>query len=705
MKTGTGTGVLSAIDGNRLELGRGQPVSGGATYRCWRRLREADGIEWLILDQTDASTNRIEPAMLEELDAVLAELERDRPPGLVLRSAKPNGFVAGADIAQFRGVGDAGAMAAVLGRGHAVFDRLAALPIPNVAVIHGFCLGGGLELALACRRRIARANASLGFPEVQLGLHPGLGGTARLTRLIDPLDAMSMMLTGRPKNARAALRAGLVDAVTEERHVAAAVRAAISGALKPRRSWFKTAAFNTLPVRRLAGNRMRAEAQKRARPEHYPAPGALIDLWEKHGGGEGALKAAEIPSFSHLLVGETAQNLIRIFFLRQAMGKADKSAHPIRHVHVIGAGAMGGDIAAWCAYKGLRVTLADMSLKALGGAMKRAGDLFAYHYRDRHDRAKLRDAFDRLIPDPKGAGVGAADLIIEAVPENLDLKRKIFAGLEPKMKPGAILATNTSSIRIEDLRQGLQHPERLVGIHFFNPVSRMPLIEVVSHDQAAPEALASARAFAARIDRVAAPVKSAPGFLVNRTLMPYLLEALLMIDEKTAPETIDQAAERFGMPMGPIELADHVGLDICLDVARVLSQGLSEPLPKAPDWLEAKVKQGELGRKSGKGIYDYKNGKPQKKPGQPAPDAEMTDRLILPLLNACAACLREGVVADEDTVDGALVFGAGFAPFRGGPLRYARKRGIAEVTAALERLAEKHGARFKPDPFWQKLGA
>ncbi|HTC17839.1 MAG TPA: 3-hydroxyacyl-CoA dehydrogenase NAD-binding domain-containing protein [Stellaceae bacterium] len=508
----TGSHVLAAIKGDRLELGHGQPVAGTAGYRCWRRLREADGIEWLILDQTDASTNRIEPAMLEELDAVLAEIERDRPPGLVIRSAKRNGFVAGADIAQFRGVGDAGAMASVLGRGHAVFDRLAALPVPAVAVVHGFCLGGGLELALACQRRIALPDASLGFPEVQLGLHPGLGGTARLTRLIDPLDAMSMMLTGRPKNARAALRAGLVDALTEERHVAAAVRAAISGALKPRRPWFKTAAFITLPVRRLAGSRMRAAAQKRARPEHYPAPAALIDLWEKHGGGESALKAAEIPSFSNLLVGETAQNLIRIFFLRQAMGKADKSAHAVRHVHVIGAGAMGGDIAAWCAYKGLRVTLADMSLKALGGAMKRAGDLFAYHYRDRHDRAKLRDAFDRLIPDPKGVGVGGADLIIEAVPENLDLKRKIFAGLEPKMKPGAILATNTSSIRIEDLRQGLQHPERLVGIHFFNPVSRMPLIEVVSHDQAAPEALASARAFAARIDRVAAPVKSAPGF-------------------------------------------------------------------------------------------------------------------------------------------------------------------------------------------------
>ncbi|MGH6976041.1 MAG: 3-hydroxyacyl-CoA dehydrogenase NAD-binding domain-containing protein, partial [Stellaceae bacterium] len=417
------------------------------------------------------------------------------------------------------------------------------------------------------------------------------------------------------------------------------------------------------------------------------------------------LKAAEPPSFAKLLVGDTAQNLVRVFFLRQAMSKAGKTAAAIAHVHVIGAGAMGGDIAAWCAYKGLRVTLADMSLKALGGAMKRADELFRFHFRDRHDRAKIRDAFDRLIPDPKGLGVERADLVIEAVPENLDLKRKIFAGIEPRMKPTALLATNTSSIKIEDLCQGLKRPERLVGIHFFNPVARMPLVEVVSHDRAAPEALAAACAFVAAIDRVPAAVKSAPGFLVNRTLMPYLLEALLVLDEGVAAETIDRAAEAFGMPMGPIELADYVGLDICLDVAKVLAQGLAEPMPKAPDWLDAKVKKGELGRKAGKGIYDYVNGKPQKRRGQPAPDAALADRMILPLLNACVACLREGVTADEDTVDGALVFGAGFAPFRGGPMRYARRRGIAEVVAALDRLAAQHGERFRPDPGWKSLGA
>lgn len=704
MKTGTGSSVMMAIASDRLELGAGHEVVRMTATQCWRHLREADGIDWLILDQTDASTNRIEPIMLEELDRLLAEAETNRPKGLVIRSAKRNGFIAGADIAQFRGVRDAAELTAVLRRGHAVFDRLAALRIPTVAVVHGFCLGGGLELALACRHRIAVPNASLGFPEIQLGLHPGLGGTARLTRLIDPLDAMTMMLTGRPKNARAALRAGLVDAVVDERHVMAAVRAALSGAMKSRGWRWRPALLNLSPVRRFAGPRMRAAANKRARPDHYPAPEALIRLWEKHGGSFAAMKAAELPSFAALLVGDTAQNLVRIFFLRQAMSKTDKRP-AVGHVHVIGAGAMGGDIAAWCAYRGFRVTLADTSLKALGGAMKRAGDLFRHHFRDRHDRAKLRDAFDRLVPDPRGLGVERADLVIEAVPENLDLKRKIFAAIEPRMKPTALLATNTSSIKIEDLCNGLARPDRLVGIHFFNPVARMPLVEVVSHKQATPETLSAARAFVVALDRVPAAVKSAPGFLVNRTLMPYLLEALLAFDEGTAAETIDRAAETFGMPMGPIELADYVGLDICLDVANVLAQNLADPLPKTPDWLAAKVKRGELGRKTGKGIYDYKDGKPQKRAGQKAPEPELTDRLILPLINACIACLREGVAASEDVVDGALVFGAGFAPFRGGPLRYARTRGIADVTAALDRLAALHGERFKPDPGWQTLGA
>jgi 3-hydroxyacyl-CoA dehydrogenase/enoyl-CoA hydratase/3-hydroxybutyryl-CoA epimerase len=694
-------GIMSYIGGDRLELGHGLDVGGATSRRYWHRLREPDGIEWLVLDQIGASTNRVDDAMLEELDGLLSEIERDRPKGVVIRSAKSSGFIAGADIAQFRGVTDAAPVVSRLTRAHKIIDRLAALPVPTVAVIHGFCLGGGLELALACRNRIAITGAMLGFPEVQLGLHPGLGGTARLTRLIDPLDAMTMMLTGKNKWASAARKAGLVDTVTEERHVAAAVRAAISGSIKTRERGLGAALVGWAPVRRIAARKMRATAQKRARPEQYPAPFALIDLWENKGGNFAAMKSAEVSSFAHLLIGQTAQNLIRLFFLREKMKKAVEDHHTIRHVHVVGAGAMGGDIAAWCALKGLRVTLADMSLKALASAIKRASALFDHQC---HSAIERRDAEDRLIPDPKGMGSIQADLVIEAIPENLDLKKKVHAALEASMKPDAILATNTSSIRLEDLREGLTRPERLIGIHFFNPVAKMQLVEIVNHDKSAPDALATARAFTVNIDRLPVAVKSAPGFLVNRTLMPYLLEALLALDEGVPAETIDQAAESFGMPMGPLELADEVGLDICVDVAKMLRQNIAQPFPPLPEWFENKVANGDLGKKSGRGIYEYEHGKAQKRSVKSTPDPGLVDRLLLPLVNACATCLRDEIVADEDAVDGALVFGAGFAPFRSGPMHYARQRGIGEVIAALEGLAGKHGDRFNPDPFWHSLG-
>jgi 3-hydroxyacyl-CoA dehydrogenase/enoyl-CoA hydratase/3-hydroxybutyryl-CoA epimerase len=361
---------------------------------------------------------------------------------------------------------------------------------------------------------------------------------------------------------------------------------------------------------------------------------------------------------------------------------------------------MGGDIAAWCAWHGFTVSLADMKPEPLAGAIKRAADLYDKIGRD--NRRRVRDSLDRLIPDLKGEGVAFADLIIEAVPENLGLKQKVFAGIEPKMKPGAILATNTSSIELQQLREGLRRPERLVGIHFFNPVSRMQLVEVVSHDKVADGVLADARAFLGRIDRLPAPVKSEPGFLVNRALTPYMLEAMVMLDEGAKKETIDKAAEDFGMPMGPIELADQVGLDICLHVAEMLKS--SNPnLPDPPQWLKDKVDKGDLGKKTGKGLYDWK-GDHAVKPydaGKPAPDA--TDRLILPMLNVCMACLREGVVTDEDVEDGAMIFATGFAPFRGGPMHYARTRGIADVRDTLARLAAKYGPRFQPDPGWDSL--
>jgi 3-hydroxyacyl-CoA dehydrogenase/enoyl-CoA hydratase/3-hydroxybutyryl-CoA epimerase len=508
---------------------------------------------------------------------------------------------------------------------------------------------------------------------------------------------MTMMLTGRRKFAKAAYAAGLVDLVTQERHVAAAVGAVVAGKLPSRRRANRAALVNFAPIRLAMAPVMRKRTAERVRPEHYPAPFALIELWRKYGGSPVEMRRRELESFGRLVTGETTQNLIRIFFLREAMKSMERKADPVRHVHVVGAGTMGADIAAWCALKGLTVTLADMKPEALAKAAERAGKLFD---KETHSSIERRDAADRLTADLRGAGVGKADLIIEAVPENLELKQKIHAGLEVHMKPGAVLATNTSSIRLEEIGKALKSPENLVGIHFFNPVAKMQLVEVIRHDAAAPKAVAAAARFVVDIDRLPAQVHSAPGFLVNRALMPYLLEALLLLDEKIPPETIDAAAEAFGMPMGPIELADEVGLDICLDVAKMLKQSLSQPFPDLPAWFEHKVKSGELGRKSGKGFYRYVDGKARKSASSPAPDPALADRLILPLLNACAACLTEKVAADTNVVDGALIFGAGFAPFRGGPMHYAKRRGHAEIKATLERLAGQYGPRFRPDPYW-----
>jgi len=691
--------VWDVLKPRDLELG---PPAAGAPgpWRNWHLARDEQGIAWLLLDKPGARVNTLSEEVVAELNDVLEQLERELPQGVVMRSAKPSGFIAGADIGEFRGMADAAAVEARLKEAHAVVDRLDRLKAPTVAVVHGYCLGGGLEVALACDYRIAVDDARLGFPEVMLGLHPGLGGTVRLPRLINPLEAMTMMLTGRNVYAARAKPLGLVDAVVPERHVKAAAYAAVEGKLKARRGGLLITLVNTDAGRKLAAKRMRAQTATKAPIAHYPAPHALIDLWETHGRDPKAMQQAEIASFAQLLVGDTSRNLVRVFFLREKLKGMADGKFAGRRVHVIGAGAMGGDIAAWCAWQGFTVTLGDVKPEPLAHAVARAAELFGKLGRK---RTQIRDALDRLIPDLTGDGVGSADLVIEAVPELLELKRKVYAATELKMRAEAVLATNTSSIPLEELRSGLRRPDCFVGLHFFNPVSRMQLVEVVSHDQASADALARARAFLGRIDRLPAPVKSTPGFLVNRALTPYLLEAMVMLQEGVKRETIDAAAETFGMPVGPIELADQVGLDICLHVAAVLKASLDRPLPDVSHVLSEKVQTGDLGRKTGKGFYSWKKGKAVKDRDAPKPTAEMTDRLILPMLDVCMASLRERVVADEDTADGAMIFATGFAPFRGGPMHYARARGITEIRQTLWQFSQRYGERFRPDPGWNDL--
>jgi 3-hydroxyacyl-CoA dehydrogenase/enoyl-CoA hydratase/3-hydroxybutyryl-CoA epimerase len=694
--------VWDALAYRNLELGPLSEPEGDNTaspWRHWRLKTDADGVAWLIIDKQGAGANTLSEDLISELDDVLTKFEREAPKGLVIRSGKPGGFIAGADIGEFRDMTSAADVEARLGHAHTIIDRLDRLKLPTVAVIHGYCLGGGLEVALACDYRIAIDDASLGFPEVLLGLHPGLGGTVRLTRLINPLQAMTSMLTGKSIHARQAKALGLVDAVTQERHVRAAVKAAVEGQLKTARAGLSVVVLNSLPARKLLVKRMRSETEKKAPAKDYPAPHALIDLWEANGSDPAEMQKAEVASFARLLVTPTAQNLIRVFFLRDKLKGLSDGHWQGQRIHVIGAGAMGGDIAAWCAWHGLTVSLADMKGEPLAGAIKRAANLFKKIARKSND---IRDALDRLIPDLKGDGAATADLIIEAVPESLELKQKVYAGVEGRMRPDAILATNTSSIPLEELCKGLKRPERFLGLHFFNPVSRMQLVEVVSHDGVAADVLDTAYAFLGRIDRLPAPVKSAPGFLVNRALTPYLMEAFVMLDEGVKRETIDRAAEDFGMPMGPIELADQVGLDICLHVADVLRKELRRPMPATPKWLSDKVEKGELGRKTSKGMYDWKDGKAMKDSGAPAPNPDMADRLILQMLDVCVTCLRENVVADEDTIDGAMIFATGFSPFRGGPMHYAHARGVADIVLTLTQLATKYGERFQPDPGWKR---
>ena len=681
------------LGGSMLELGAAREALGAG---CWRYATDDAGVGWLVLDRADSSVNTISDAVLRELDGHLDAVESELPQALVIRSGKAQGFAMGADIDALADM-DAAAAETLLSEAHGVLDRLAGLSCPTIAVVHGPVLGAGFELALACDYRIAIDGASFGLPEVRLGLHPGLGGTVRLPGLIEPTAAMAMMLTGSTAHTAKARNLGIADLVVAERHVRAAIAGVLRGEVEKRSRGLMARAFALSSARALAATRMRSEAQKAAPKDHYPAPHALIDIWAQHGDDPKAMQRAEIASFAELLQSETSRNLIRAFFLRRKLKQAANGASDIARVHVVGAGTMGAEIAAWIAMQGKHVTVSDPDDEALGAMIKLATEIC----KDAHKNAlETRDTLDRLMPDPAGYGVAGADLVIEAGPEKPEMKAEIFADLGRRMKTGAILATNTSSLRLADLLDRVPAKPRFAGLHFFNPVSKLPLVEVVGHDETSAATRARLLAFCAAIGRLPVAVADAPGFLVNRALMPYLLEALLLMDEGVAKERIDKAALDFGMPMGPVTLADQVGLDICLDVAESLKTSLKTPIAEIPAMLREKVEAGHLGRKTGRGFYDWSGGTPRPQTSASIGD-ELTDRLILPLLNACATCVSEGVVGSPDEADAAMIFATGFAPFRGGPLHYARARGHDEVHQRLQEFETAHGPRFKPDPYWR----
>jgi 3-hydroxyacyl-CoA dehydrogenase/enoyl-CoA hydratase/3-hydroxybutyryl-CoA epimerase len=671
------------------------------TSASWKSSIDSDGILCLRLDKPDTSANVLSSGVLLELDALLRPLQQSAPRGVIILSAKKSGFIAGADIKECTDITDAESGYRLIHTGQQVLDRLEALPCPTVAAIHGFALGGGLELALACRYRVAVGDErlSLGLPEVNLGIHPGFGGTVRTVRIVGVRPAMEMMLTGKPLRAEAALRIGLVDQLVQNpEQLEAAARDFILRQPPPRRAPFGERILSSGLVRPFVRRALTAQVAAKARREHYPAPYAIIDLWARFGAHGAEAFEGEARSIAHLFTTETSRNLVRVFLLQDRLkASGGKSPAEIKHVHVVGAGVMGGDIAAWSALRGFTVTLQDQSLQLIEPALQRAPELFKKRLRDPSTAAAARE---RLRADVDGAGVPEADVVIEAIFEQLEVKRELYARLEPRMKPTALLATNTSSLMLEPLAAGLMRPERLVGLHFFNPVPQMQLIEIVRSASTDPGVTQAATAFARRLDKLPVPCRSAPGFIVNRVLMPYLHEAMFAAQEGVPLAVIDKAALDFGMPMGPIELADVVGLDVAAHVGEIVARELGRPAPNLTRLRELMAAK-KLGRKSGAGFYVWQDGKAQKPPTTGvAPPADLIDRLILVLVNECAACLREHVVDDPDLIDAAVIFGTGFAPFRGGPLAYARSRGVASVVTRLEELAAHYGPRFQPDSGW-----
>ena len=672
----------------------------GLRFKHWKTSEGDDGIVVLTFDRDGSSANALSREVLDELGILVERLAIEGPRGVVIHSAKPSGFAVGADIREFVEYAKAGSVLDNIENGQRVFEALARLPFPTVAAIHGACMGGGTELALACRQRIAADDekTKIGLPEVMLGIHPGWGGTARLPHLIGAPDALPAMLTGKPFNARRAKAVGLVDRLASPDELLAEARLLVKRPhVRPFAQRAKAWATNTALARLILAPMVRKQTAAKVRKEHYPAPFAMIDVWARGGSSIQQRLKLEAKSVAKLATTPTARNLIRIFFLQERLkGLGGGVEHGIKHVHVVGAGTMGGDIAAWSALKGFDVTLQDRELRFIEPAIKRARTLFEKKLKA---TSKVDAAVGRLRADVEGKGVADADLAIEAIYENPEAKHALYAVIEPQFQSDEILASNTSSIPLDELRQGLTAPQRFLGLHFFNPVAQMPLVEVVRHDRLDADIEKRALAFCKAIGKLPVPVKGTPGFLVNRILMPYLMEAMRLYNEGVPGPVLDREAKKFGMPMGPIELADTVGLDVCASVGKELAPFLGLEIPQG---LEEKLAANKRGKKDGEGLYVWKEGKPEKPEVDPdyTPPPDIQDRMILPMVNEAVACLFEQVVDDVDLLDAGVIFGTGFAPFRGGPIQYVRTEGVALVRERLAKLEQKHGARFAKKEGW-----
>ena len=667
-------------------------------YKHWRLETDADQILWLYFDKQNSSVNTLDQAVMEELSSIIDALAHDHShKGLILASAKKSGFIAGADIAQFTKFKDIDTAYLAVRQGQQILDNLEALKMPTVAMIDGFCLGGGLEIVLACRYRVVESGPKtrLGLPEVKLGIHPGWGGSIRLPKLIGAPQGLNLVLSGHTVSGKAAAKLGFADVAVPKRQLVHAAKYYILEKPAAHKPTTLQSLSNQKFVRQILGQYLRKKLKEKVNPLHYPGPFNALDNWEMVGVDGQQAYEREAKSCSKLFFSDTAQNLVRVFFLQEKLKSLGKDViFHAKHVHVIGAGTMGGDIAAWCAAQGFHVTLQDLEPRFIAPAIKRAYRLFKDKFKEDY---LVKKAMDNLTPDVEGNGLAKADVIIEAIIEDLAIKQTTFKMIEQKAKKEAILATNTSSIPLDEINTVLSSPERLVGIHFFNPVAKMQLVEVVKGKITRPEIFEQAISFVRKLDRLPLPVQSSPGFLVNRILMPYLLESVNLINEGVPATAIDKAMVDFGMPMGPITLADTVGLDVCLSVAKYLGKYFHTPIPPA---LTSLVEQKKLGRKTGEGFYKYdKSGKQIKSESKPydKPLQEISDRLVLRMLNEAFACLHEGVVDNSNLLDAGMIFGTGFAPFRGGPIHYAKSQGIQELYQQFVLQQQARGEKHNPN--------
>ena len=699
---------------------------------------DGDRIAWVTFDDPVRKVNVLSAETMRALEGRLGQIEEGIDQGrirsVVFWSAKRDSFVAGADIGEIAGIEDPADGEAASRFGQNVFMRIETLSASTVAAVHGVCLGGGTELALACRFRILSDSdrTRVGLPEVQLGILPAWGGTARLPRLIGLRAALDMLLTGDGVSASKARRIGFAsevfptplfrEKVTEFARMAPELP---PGASRMHRGAFERLLEDTAPGRRVILSTARRRVMERT-GGHYPAPLEILDVLRKHlGSPVEASLAAEARAAGRLMVTSVSKNLIHVF---QSKERARKDpgvsegtvARPVRSIGVVGAGIMGGGIAQLAAYHDIPVRMKDVRHEAVTRGLQHARELFEKAV----SRKKLRQVdADRKMELVSGGleyhGFVSVDVAVEAVVERMDVKHAVLGELEEVVREDSILATNTSSLSVDAMAEKLRHPARFGGMHFFNPVHRMPLVEIIRGEKTGDETVATLHALAVRLGKVPVVCRDGPGFLVNRILGPYLNEAGWLLGEGWPIQEIDAAALEFGMPMGPLRLVDEVGVDIATHAGRSLFEAFGERLALPPALLSMAATQ-RLGRKNGRGFYRYENGteagvddtvyedlglptpSPIDLPG-PDDDQELRARLVLVMVNEAARVLEDGIVSRASLVDLAMVMGTGFPPFRGGLLRFADSLHARQVLSRLEELASRHGERFEPAPVIRDL--